>query len=315
MVTTNGNDLEVVFNDTKHKYTINQDGIIEQYNELGNYLVDNANYYDTLAEAIAAASDGSIIKVTNNVTETSSITIDKSITIDLNGKCIDYVDNNRIAINADKDVKIEGNGELIGESNNLSLILNYGNLELNGVTINSPVGGAVFSTIYNLENATVISNNSNISNITGDRATKIIINGGEYGNISGAGGGQGTVVINGGTINYLDLLRGGISTSINSGKIGTISVGDNSGNINLTIGNVDESVNNNNPQIGNIELNSPDLAVLTAIFNFYNGIIKDCDDLIEYALLDGGNLGVGTYNIRPGYKTQKTSEGIILVKE
>ena len=286
--------------------------------ETGNYLLDGTRYFDTLVEAVAAAQDGSIIQVVKDTEETESVTIDKSITLDTNRKTITFTEGgeSRIRINEGKDIVINGNGTISGEIVNCSLIINEGNLKINNTTIDSPAGGAVFSTIYNFSNATVISNNSNVSNITGYEDAEIIINGGEYGEVSGAGGGLGIVIINSGTINYLDLLRGGKSITINSGKIGTISVGDNSGNIDLTIGNINKNLNDNNPQINNIELNSPDLVVITAIINFYNGIIKNCDINIEDALLGRNDHGyVGTYNIRPGYKAQKTEEGIILVKE
>ena len=58
--------------------------------ELGNYLLDNTTYFDTLVEAVAAAKDGSTIKVLKDTEETESVTIDKDITLDMNGKTIDY---------------------------------------------------------------------------------------------------------------------------------------------------------------------------------------------------------------------------------
>ncbi len=152
----------------------------------GNYLLDGTTYFNTLVEAVAAAKDGSTIKVVKNTEETESVTIDKSITLDTNGKIINYTDANKITINAEKNVLIEGNGVISGGAK-VSLILNNGNLEINSTTIDSPVAGAVSSTIYNLDNATVISNNSNVSNITISSASdvsKIVINGGKYDTLS-----------------------------------------------------------------------------------------------------------------------------------
>lgn len=125
----------------------------------------------------------------------------------------------------------------------------------------------------------------------------------------------GTFIINDGIINSISLRTGGNCT-INSGQIEKITLSSDNKDIYLTIGDMNETLNNDNPQIGDISITSNDLAGITAIINFYNGIIKNCDIDIEDALLGGNEHGyVGTYNIRPGYKAQKTEEGIILVKE
>ena len=104
--------------------------------ERGNYLLDNTTYFNTLVEAVAAASDGSTIKVLKDTEETESVTIDKSITLDTNGKTINYTDGNTITVNETKNVTIEGNGTINGQTG-ASFIFNYGNLETNNVTINS----------------------------------------------------------------------------------------------------------------------------------------------------------------------------------
>lgn len=115
------------------------------------------------------------------------------------------------------------------------------------------------------------------------------------------------VIINGGNIEEIDLTNGG-TCIINNGTINTIKLANNYYNIDLTIGNIDETVNNNNPEIGNIEITTGDLAGITAIINFYNGIVKK-------GLNDTSWIIEGEYNVRPGYKAQTTTNGTILIKE
>ena len=150
--------------------------------ETGNYLVDG-KYYDTLQQAIDVASSGSIIEVKNNVEENEAITIDKDITINTDNKDINFSESARITINNGIDVNINGNGELIGKSKT-GLILNYGNLEINNATINSPISGSMYSAITSLNPGNVTSNNSNINSITCEGGI-ITINGGKYDSLSG----------------------------------------------------------------------------------------------------------------------------------
>ena len=126
---------------------------------------------------------------------------------------------------------------------------------------------------------------------------------------------EGTCIINDGIINSISLRTGG-SCTINNGQIENITLSTDGNDIYLTIGDMNATLNNDNPQIEDITITSGDLAGITAIINFYNGIIKNCDRDIEYNLLGESIRGyVGEYYIRPGYKAQKTEEGIILVKE
>ena len=147
--------------------------------ETGNYLLDGTRYFDTLVEAVAAAQDGSTIKVLEDTEETESVTIDKSITLNMNGNMIHYTGRNQIMINEGKDIVINGKGTISGETADGSLIINEGNLKINEVMINSPASGRASATIL-LQGGTLISNNSNISNISQIASSEMIINGGKY---------------------------------------------------------------------------------------------------------------------------------------
>ena len=56
-------------------------------------------YYTTLAAALAAAKNGDTVKLVDNTTLTNSVKIDKSITLDLNGKTIHYTGENQATAN------------------------------------------------------------------------------------------------------------------------------------------------------------------------------------------------------------------------
>lgn len=316
-VIANGDNLEVIFNDTKNKYIINQYGKIELVPEGdGNYLLDNHTYYNTLPEAIQAANDGSTIKAMSDISEEVTITIDKNVTLDTNGKTINYTGSSQITINTGKSIEINGNGSIIGETSG-TFILNHGNLTTNNVTIESQAsGGPLISTIL-VSFGTLTSNNCEIDSITcegNNTAGQVTINGGKYTNLSSyPSSSPGTYVINDGNIDSLNFIKGGTAV-INEGKIGEIALSNDSGNINMTIGDINKAVNTNNPEIGKIYIVAPDLAGITTIFNYYNGIVKDC----SFAYIFDGEKNESIYgeiNIRPGYKVQNNSNEITLVPQ
>ena len=57
------------------------------------------NKYESLADALAAAKDGDTVKLVGNTTLRSSVEINKSITLDLNGKTIHYTGENQKTAN------------------------------------------------------------------------------------------------------------------------------------------------------------------------------------------------------------------------
>lgn len=268
--------------------------------ETGNYLVDE-KYYDTLQEAINAASSGSEITVISNTSENNLITIDKDITINTNGKTLDFAKESKITIDESINVIINGNGKISNYDNSGSFISNYGNLEIKNSTIESNCGsGTIYGTINNSSGNLIIYNSTIVGNTAVIGGAKIY-NGNINGNITG------TILLDGGNIDEIDFRNGG-SCTINSGTVRKILMGNNANNIYLTIGNIDKTVNNNDPQIESIEVTTGDLAGITCSIEFYNGIVKK-------GLEDNLSWIYGEYTIRPGYKIETTSEGTILVEE
>ena len=108
------------------------DGFIPTKNAGGTYGVKEGQYvakvgskkYETLAEAVAAAQDGQTVRLMADVEQNTQLTIDKSITLDLNGKTIkntmDIWGDNANAILSIKNganVTITGNGTIAAKEN------------------------------------------------------------------------------------------------------------------------------------------------------------------------------------------------------
>ena len=285
---------------------------------LGNFIINKEKYCDTLQEAVSLAQPNDTITVLKNVNDLSeNIVIDKNITIDTNGKTLTFGERSKITINESQNVVISGQGT-ITSTTSATFILNHGNLEVNQITIQSDANGALNSAIVVQLPGKLVSNNSNISGIScqGDSQSEtgnVIINGGEYEILSGYPIEAGTFIINDGIINTISLEHGGTCV-IKEGNVNEISLNSSQEDIYLTIGDIDKEISTNNPEIGNIYINSSDIAGITSVFNFYNGNIKNC----FFNLEDGtfpGVFGVSEYNIRPGYRAETTSNGTILVKE
>ena len=180
------------YRDSEYSFTIKEEGEynvkivdaagIEKISDnpiilvLGNYVVDNTKYFDTLVEAVAASNDGSVIKVIKDTEENEFLTIDKDITLDMNGKTITYtnnnITNNKIMIDLGKNVVIDGIGTLnrISTNNEGYFIMNEGNLEVKNTTISSGGGsGTLYGTITNNDGSLVIEN-SHIIETDGNNA-------------------------------------------------------------------------------------------------------------------------------------------------
>jgi len=108
------------------------DGFIPTQNEDGTYGVKVGKYvaevgstkYETLAEAVAAAQDGQTVRLLADVEQNAQLTIDKSITLDLNGKTIKntadiWGDNANAILSITKGAKvtITGNGTIDAKEN------------------------------------------------------------------------------------------------------------------------------------------------------------------------------------------------------
>ena len=137
--------------------------------ETGNYLLDGTRYFDTLVEAVAASNDGSVIKVIKDTEESELLTIDKDITIDMNGKTITYT-SSKIIIDSGKNVVIDGNGMLKCTDDGGSFVLNNGNLEIKNSTISSGRGSGMMSGTINNEDGSLVIENSHIIETNGNTA-------------------------------------------------------------------------------------------------------------------------------------------------
>ena len=111
------------------------EGFIPTQNADGKYGVKEGAYvakigeagYETLAEAIAAAKDGDTVKLLADVEQNSEVSINKNITLDLNGKKIyntkdiwhdtDPVIVSLIAIRDGAEVTVMGNGTIAAKAN------------------------------------------------------------------------------------------------------------------------------------------------------------------------------------------------------
>ena len=108
------------------------DGYIPTQNADGTYGVKEGKFvaeigstkYETLADAVAAAEDGQTVRLLADVEQNTQLTIDKSITLDLNGKTISntvdiWGDNTNAILSIKKGAKvtITGNGTIAAKEN------------------------------------------------------------------------------------------------------------------------------------------------------------------------------------------------------
>ena len=114
--------------------TLCADGYVPTTNTDGTYGVKEGSYvvavgdeeYESLAEAIAVAQDGDTVKLLADVEQNSQLTINKSITLDLNGKTIRNIENiwnddvpivAILSIEEGAKVTITGNGTIDAKEN------------------------------------------------------------------------------------------------------------------------------------------------------------------------------------------------------
>ena len=108
--------------------TKNEDGSFTAIADMKAQILDatgnSVKAYGSLAEAIEAAKDGETVKLLADVEQNSQLTIDKSITLDLNGKTIkNTVDiwgdnaNSILSIKKGAKVTITGNGKIDAKEN------------------------------------------------------------------------------------------------------------------------------------------------------------------------------------------------------
>ena len=203
-----------------------------------NYSITSAGitmYYKTLALAIAGAEDGDTIKVEQDVTDTSTATINKDVTLDL--QTYTLTRSATVIISSGKNVTITGStgGKLTSGTANVQTITNSGTLTIDGdATIEHNGTGTSYyaitnstaGAILNVKSGTITSvtrgiynNNSTATTNIGDstqamNTTNPVIIGGTHG-----------VYVNNGTVNFYS----GILKGKTAGYYGTINTRDEHG--------------------------------------------------------------------------------------
>ena len=154
-----------------------------------NYSItsgDTTTYYNTLGTAVAGAAEGQTINVLNEVNDTSSITIDKNITLNIGANTITV--GNGITVNSGITLALQGAGKIT--SGGANTIVNNGTISLStGATIeNTSSGVAITNTgTLSISNATISSSGTGVANSGTLTITGGSITGSAYG-INNAGG-------------------------------------------------------------------------------------------------------------------------------
>lgn len=244
-----------------------------------NYVVDEKTGKDTLVEAVAEATNGSVIKVMKDTTETQTITIDKDITLNTNGKTI-TISNESMGIIIAATCVFNGNGKIYANNNS--------NYPLSGLIRANGKGSLTIDGV-NMENGDSYALAPNGGSVT--------IN---SGNIKKTRTFGGSLTVNGGNIERIDVRPNG-TININGGTIGTIdcTVADSYTTIN--IGDESKEICENpviHKLLDYLELTNWGIAI-----NFNNGIIG--------FISSGGTCeseGI-TETVRSGYVLQYQSDG------
>lgn len=135
----------------------------------GNTDATNDLYYLTLADALADAADGDVIKLLADETITTGLTINNSITLDLNGHTLTCTNDVALIVSSGKTVTIQDGGTGGGITGILAGITNNGTLTVTGGTITGTSNNG--NGIYN-EGTLTISGTPTIS-ATGTGGTGI----------------------------------------------------------------------------------------------------------------------------------------------
>lgn len=173
--------------------------------------------YTTLADAVANAGNGAIIKLLKDTAEDITIPADKTITIDLNGKKITNKSADTITVEKGAALTINGTGTVDNVTHGKAAIVNGGTVVLNGglytrskedMENNKDTGGKnSYYTILN-DNGGVMTINAGVEVKNIGHFSSMIRNGGTTAS---------TLTINGGTFS------GGINTVKNDGA-GTLTI-------------------------------------------------------------------------------------------
>lgn len=275
---------------------------------------EESNEVDSEEALIAAVAKGGTAKVSRNISLNSTLAINKSVTLDLNGYSIACGTQNAY-------IQITGDGELTvtdsGSTGSISGFTTDQGIIQAGVINNGTVtvgSGAVKGGILNHGGTVIVNNGVITSDFTGISTDggSVTVNGGS---VSGSRGGiqidpyesknAATVTITGGTVN------GGITTyfyeNAQYGPInisgGTINGGVmNNGTLNITGGTINDGVNNHGGTVivenGTIQSN-------------FTGIYSDSGSItVRGGTIHGNNQGIcNDYNKRDAKSSVVTING------
>lgn len=248
-----------------------------------NYVVDEKTGKDTLVEAVAEATNGSVIKVMKDTTETQTITIDKDITLNTNGKTI-TISNESEGIRITATCVFNGNGKIYANNNS-----NYpmaGLIRANGK-------GSLTIDGVNMENGD--------SYVLAPYSGSVTINSGNIKKIRAFAGG---LTVNGGNIEQIDVWNN-VTININGGTIGTIDCNGADSNTTINIGDESKEICEN-PVIHKL-LDYSELTNFGIVINFNNGIIGFISSGGTGDAEDSGTI-FDEY-VRSGYSLKVQSDG------
>lgn len=244
-----------------------------------NYVVDEKTGKDTLVEAVAEATNGSVIKVMKDTTETQTITIDKDITLNTNGKTI-TISNESEGIRITATCVFNGNGKIYANNVDTPVV---------GGLVRANDRGSLTIDGVDMENGDSYALAPNGGSVT--------INSGNIKKIRAFVGG---LTVNGGNIERINVWRD-VTININGGTIGTIDCTVADSNTTINIGDESKEICEN-PVIHKL-LDYLELTNEGIVINFNNGIIG--------FISSGGTCeseGI-TETVRSGYVLQYQSDG------
>lgn len=309
------------------------------------YWKNNSNvYYANISNAINGTASGGTITLLYGYTETNAVTLSKNITMNTNGKTLDYgstMSSNPINISSGGTLNVTGNGTI--NSDNLRGIVNAGGtFNCTGTTF---TGSSVhlYTTSGTSANTSCTFNKESITD--SDNAYSVIaISGGTFnmsgGSISGVGYGiyqsGGTVNVSGGTINGSNAYRhiagtanitGGTLTGNYYGvysKSGNLNIGTAPSNGTSSNRHTDNKSNKVTPHIEatNSSTSYSGIYIENSVFRMYYGMVKAVGaafkvsaDNTNAIAIDGGSListgYVGYYNLSTA-RTSFTGDAIVI---
>lgn len=184
--------------------------------------IGNTNGYLTLKDAVAAATNGQTVKMIKNSSENITISADKTITIDLNGKKLTNADSHTIVNNG--NLTIQGSGTVDNVTHQKAALVNYGTAVLNG--------GTYTRSLENPENNKDNSGGNSYYTILNDKGGNMTINAGvEVTNV----GHFSSMIRNGGDENSSATSKLTIHGGVFSGGINTVK-NDELGELTITDG-------------------------------------------------------------------------------